>query len=150
MPVSLNAIAGRAALAVIMVIAAACSPKQIPPMSVTDLMEDRVTLDGVLLKCSQNPGRARSDIECLNARTAIDRLANRVDPAEDAKRSEEFEHNRERLRLLQDKLRQDQEAKTKVDAYHLPLVPVEPPPAESSVPQPSSDSNPPVARESNP
>jgi len=150
MPVSLNAIAGRAALAAIMVIAAACSPKQIPPMSVTDLMEDRVTLDGVLLKCSQNPGRARSDIECLNARTAIDRLANRVDPAEDAKRSEEFEHNRERLRLLQDKLRQDQEAKTKVDAYHLPLVPVEPPPAESSVPQPSSDSNPPVARESNP
>jgi hypothetical protein len=120
-------------------------------MSVTDLMEDRVTLDGVLLKCSQNPGKARTDIDCLNARTAIDRLANRIDPAQDAKRSEEFEHNRERLRMSQDKLRQDQEAKTKVDAYHLPLVPIDPPPTESSVPQPSSsDSNPPVARESNP
>jgi hypothetical protein len=49
--------------------------------------------------------------------------------------------------LAQDKQRQEQEAKTKVDAYHLPLVPVEP----TLSPAPSTnDTNPPIARESNP
>jgi hypothetical protein len=125
----------------------ACSPRRIPPMSVTDLMENRVTLDGVLMKCNQDPYRARTDSDCLNARIAIERLASRSEPAQEAKRTEEFEQSREKRRLAQEKQRQEQEAKTKVDAYHLPLVPVEPtaPPAPSP-----NDANPPVARESNP
>ena len=53
----------------------ACSPRRIPPMSVSELMEDRVTLDGVLMKCNQNQSKARTDTECLNARVAIERLA---------------------------------------------------------------------------
>ena len=126
---------------------AACSPRRIPPMTVTDLMENRVTLDGVLMKCNQNPSRARTDSDCLNARIAIERLASQSEPAQEAKRTEEFEQSREKRRLTQEKQRQEQEAKTKVDAYHLPLVPVEPtaPPAPSP-----NDANPPVARESNP
>jgi uncharacterized protein YaiL (DUF2058 family) len=107
---------------------AACSPRQIPPMSVNDLMEDRVTLDGVLMKCNQNPSKARSDVECMNARAAIERLASQSEPAEEAKRQAEFERSRDQLRLAQDKQRQQQEEKAKVDAYHLPLVPVDPPP----------------------
>ena len=126
---------------------AACSPRRIPPMSVTDLMENRVTLDGVLMKCNRDPSRARTDSDCLNARIAIERLASQREPAQEAKRTEEFERSREKRRLAQEKQRQEQEAKTKVDAYHLPLVPVEPtaPPAPSP-----NDANPPVARESNP
>jgi hypothetical protein len=150
MPMTVKSIAACAGLASIMLVAAACSPRRIPPMSVTDLMEDRVTLDGVLMKCSENPAKARADTDCLNARIAIDRLASRSDPAEEAKRTEEFEHNRERLRMSQEKQRQDQEAKTKVDAYHLPLVPVESPPAAAAPQPPASDANPPVARETNP
>jgi hypothetical protein len=116
-------------------------------MTVTDLMEDRVVLDGVLMKCNQNPSKARTDADCLNARIAIDRLAaSRTDPAEEQKRTEEFERSREQLRSTQEKLRREQEAKTKVDAYHLPLVPVEPP----SPPPPANNSSPPVVRESNP
>jgi hypothetical protein len=119
-------------------------------MTVTDLMEDRVTLDGVLMKCNQNASKARTDENCLNARIAIDRLASQSEPAEDAKRAAEFERSREQLRLAQEKKRQEEEAKNpKVDAYHLPLVPVEaaePPPA----PPPSGEANPPVAREPNP
>jgi hypothetical protein len=98
-------------------------------MTVSDLMEDRVTLDGVLMKCNRNPAQARTDSDCLNARIAIERLANRTDPAVEAKRNQDFERSREQLRLAQDKLRQEQEAKTKVDAYHLPVVPVEPTPS---------------------
>jgi hypothetical protein len=95
-------------------------------MTVSDLMEDRVTLDGVLLKCNQSPAKARNDTDCLNARIAIERLAKDVDPAVEAKRSAEFERSRDQLRQAQEKVRQEQEAKTKVDAYSLPMVPVDP------------------------
>jgi hypothetical protein len=111
---------------------AACTPRRIPPMTVEDLMEDRVTLDGVLMKCNQNPSKARTDTDCLNARIAIERLASQNEPSKQAQHAEEFERSREQLRLTQDKVRQEQEAKTKVDAYHLPLVPVDPPPSEPS------------------
>jgi hypothetical protein len=116
----------------------ACAPKRIPPMTVTDLMEDRVTLDGVLMKCNQSPSKARDDSDCLNARIAIERLAKDVDPAQEAKRTEDFERSREKLRLAQERVRQDQEAKTKVDAYSLPLVPVEGTPANGNTSAASS------------
>jgi hypothetical protein len=94
-------------------------------MTVADLMEDRVTLDGVLLKCNESPVRARDSSDCLNARIAVERLAKDVDPAEEAKRNAEFERSREKLRIAQEKQRQEQEDKTKVDAYSLPMVPVD-------------------------
>ena len=112
-------------------------------MTVSDLMEDRVTLDGVLMKCTQNPAKARTDTECLNARIAIERLAKDVDPSVEAKRVEDFERTREQLRLAQEKLRREQEAKSKVDAYSLPVVPVEPPPPKSNLPPPPKSDPPP-------
>jgi hypothetical protein len=116
----------------------ACAPKRIPAMTVTDLMEDRVTLDGVLMKCNQNPAKTRNDTDCLNARIAIERLAKDVDPAEEEKRKAGFERSRDQLRSMQEKLRQEQEAKTKVDAYSLPLVPVEPAIPSTSTTPPGS------------
>ena len=135
MPVSNKSIIAFGCLTAITLCMAACSPKRIPPMTVSDLMEDRVALDGVLMKCNQNPAKARTDSDCLNARIAIDRLASKDAPAEEAKRAAEFERNREQLRLSQEKQRQEQEAKKpKVDVYNMPLVPVEPPPPKD--PQP--------------
>ena len=96
-------------------------------MTVEDLMEDRVTLDGVLMKCNKDPAKTRNDSDCVNARIAIERLAKKdEDPAVEEKRKAEFERSREQLRLAQEKVRQEQEAKTKVDAYSLPVVPVGP------------------------
>jgi hypothetical protein len=106
-------------------------------------MEDRVELDGVLMKCNRDSSKARTDVECQNARIAIERLASRPDPAQEARRAEEFEKSREQLRVSQDKLRQEQEAKTKVDAYHLPLVPVDPTP-------PPKDPQSPIVGKTNP
>jgi hypothetical protein len=114
-----------AGLVAALLASAGCAPKRVPPMTVQDLMEDRVTLDGVLLKCNEHPDKVRNEIDCLNARIAIERLAKDVDPAEEARRNAEFERSREKLRVAQEKVRQDQEAKTKVDAYNLPVVPVE-------------------------
>ena len=90
-------------------------------------MEDRVTLDGVLLKCDQDPTKVRNPSDCESARIANERLAaQRVDPEVEKRRQADFEKAREQLRLAQDKLRQEQEAKTKVDPYTLPVVPVDP------------------------
>src|ERR1700730_2028234 len=125
---SIKPIVACGCLGAVILATVACSPRRIPPMTVNDLMEDRVMLDGVLLKCNQNQSKARSDSDCLNARVAIERLASRNEQAEEAKRAEEFEHRREQRRRSQEKQRQEQDAKTKVDAYHLPLVPVEPTP----------------------
>jgi hypothetical protein len=105
---------------------AACSPRRIPPMSVEELMADRVSLDGIIMKCDQNL-KLHDTAECANARTAIDRLSSQdVDPTVDKKRQEEFERAREQLRLSQERQRREQEDKTKVDAYSLPVVPVTP------------------------
>jgi uncharacterized protein YaiL (DUF2058 family) len=116
-------------------------------MTVTDLMEDRVTLDGVLMKCNENPSKARNDADCLNARVAIERLASQREPVDQAKLAEEFERSREHLRSSQEKVRQEHEAKTKVDVYKMPVVPVEATPAPAPSP---NDASPPVAREPNP
>lgn len=146
MPISIKSILVCGCLGAVVLTTAACNPRRTPPMTVSDLMEDRVTLDGLLMKCNQNQSKARSDADCLNARIAVERLARQNEPAKEAKRMEEFERSREQLRLTQEKQRQEQEAKTKVDAYHLPLVPVDPPQA----PPPSNEASPPVARETNP
>ena len=52
-----------------------------------------------------------------------------------------IDDSREQLRALQDKQRQEQEAKNpKVDAYHLPVIPVDP------VPPPKDPQSPTVSR----
>jgi hypothetical protein len=128
MPMSIKSMIAGGCVAALVISTIACSPRRIPPMTVTDLMEDRVALDGVLMKCNRDPGKARNNSDCLNARIAIERLAAQVDPAVEAKHVEDFERSREQLRIAEDKKRQEQESKTKVDAYHLPVIPVEPTP----------------------
>jgi hypothetical protein len=146
MEISIKSIIVYGCLSAVISGSAACSPRRIPPASVADLLDDRVMLDGVLLKCNQNPSKARTDSECQNARVAVERLASQSEPARQAKRTEEFEQSREKLRLAQERQRQEQEAKTKVDAYHLPLVP-----DETAPPAPPPDgATPPVARRTSP
>jgi hypothetical protein len=106
--------------------ASACAPKQESVKTVDDLMEDRVALDGLLMKCNQPQGGG--DASCANARLASERLEHKAEVAQEAKRAEEFERNREKLRNEDEQRRQEAESK-QVDAYHLPVVPVDPPPA---------------------
>src|SRR5579862_2694319 len=125
---------------------AACSPRKTPPLTIEDLMEDRVTLDGILMKCDQHSTKSRDSADCANARIAVERLAaQNVDPAVEKKRQEEFERAREQLRLTQERARQEQDAKKKVDAYSLPVVPVEPAQAPGKSTAPAADNAPPQA-----
>jgi len=101
---------------------AGCDPVHPSPMTVDELMEDRIALDGVLLKCNASMAVAHGDPDCHNARVAIERLAKEVDPLEAAQRNAEFERAREHLRQAQERLRQDQELRARVDAYDLPVA----------------------------
>ena len=113
--------------------ASACEPVRVPAPTISDLMEDRVALDGALMKCNDRSAIAGNEALCSNARIAVERLAKRNEAAEIAKRAEAFERSREQLRQSMEKQRELQEsAKPKVDAYNLPLVPVEPAPAASA------------------
>ena len=115
------------ALAACGVFAAACTPVHVPAPTVSDLMEDRVALDGALMKCNDRASIAGNEALCSNARIAVERLARKNEAAEVAMRAEAFERSREQLRQTIDKQRAQQEAaKPKVDAYNLPLIPVEP------------------------
>ena len=129
MPTFSNATLARTLLCTVILGAAACSPRKIPPLTVSDFMEDRVKLDGTILKCNEDPVRARGDSDCINARIAVERLASQNEASREAKSAEDFERSREQLRSMQDKQRQEEEAaKAKLDAYHLPMVPVDPSP----------------------
>jgi hypothetical protein len=132
MPKSIKYMVFCSCTAAVFAVTAACAPRHRTeaPMTVSDLLDDRVTLDGVLMKCNRDVAQSRTNPDCLNARIALDRLAAQDDhqPAREAKRQEDFERSREQLRALQDKQRQEQEAKAKVDVYHLPVVPVDPTP----------------------
>jgi hypothetical protein len=147
MPNSVKYMIASACITGILAVTAACAPRhhKESPLSVSDLMDDRVTLDGVLMKCNRNVAESRTNPDCLNARVAIDRLAAQNDhqPAQEAKRQEDFERSREQLRALQDKQRQEQEAKTKVDVYRMPVVPVDSPP-------PPKDPQSPTVSQTNP
>jgi len=90
-------------------------------------MHDRVALDGIIMKCSGIPRIDRTNPDCAVARIAIDRLAEQRDAAEAAKREADFEQLREELRLTEEQHRLEREAERKVDAFTLPLVPIEPP-----------------------
>jgi hypothetical protein len=143
MPKSMKSMIACGYIAAVILMTAACSPRRIPPVTVSDLMEDRVALDGVLMKCNREPAKARQDSDCMNARIAVERLAARIDPEAEAKKLEDFEKSREQLRVVEDKKRQEQQSKTKVDAYHLPVIPVEPTPAPKDPQSPTvSQTNP--------
>jgi hypothetical protein len=105
---------------------AACNHAHTPPASVDDLMEDRVALDGLLMKCNANQQMSLKDPDCAAARTASGRLAVQNERVDVDKRQAEFERSRDALRQAQERLRAAEASASKVDAYHLPVLPVEP------------------------
>ena len=101
-------------------------PREAPP-TVEDLMQDRVALDGILLKCSQQSGKSVAGADCEIARVAAERLGAEKEAAEVARRQQEFERNREKLRLSDDQ-RKAAQVEKKVDVYTMPVIPVDQPP----------------------
>jgi hypothetical protein len=112
----------------------ACKPPRDAPPTVEDLMQDRVALDGILLKCSEG-GRTVGGADCEIARVAAERLSAEKEAADEARRQQDFERNREKLRLSDDQRKAAQAEQKKVDVYTMPVIPVDPAPA-SAAPHP--------------
>jgi hypothetical protein len=102
---------------------AACDPAPVPIASVEELMDDPVTLDGILMKCNKDKAAQKSNVECMNGRIAVDRIAAQRERLEAEKRIADFERNRERVRLQQEAQQRMIEESKRIDPYKMPLVP---------------------------
>ena len=113
----------------------ACRQQRDVPPTVEDLMQDRVALDGILLKCNDQARGDKPGADCEIARVAAERLAAERDSAEVAKRQQDFERNREKLRQSDEQRKAAQAEQKKFDPYTMPVLPVEPAPASKANPQ---------------
>jgi hypothetical protein len=109
----------------------ACKQQREALPTVEDLMQDRVALDGILLKCNQPSGKDRGGPDCEIARVAVERLGAEKEAAEVARRQQDFERNRDKLRITDDQRKAAQADQKKVDVYTMPVVPVDPAPAST-------------------
>jgi hypothetical protein len=118
------------AIAVVIVLAA-CS-QQLPPRSISTLVDDPAVLQGVLFRCNQLQNAALRDPECRNAREAVDRLAadEGIEQQGDKQAAADagFEKARaaRRARDARETKRQEVVTAGHVDPYTMPLVPEQP------------------------
>jgi hypothetical protein len=110
----------------------ACRQSHDAPPTVEDLMQDRVALDGILMKCNDQAHRDKAGSDCEIARVAAERLAAEKESNEIASRQRDFELNRDKLRQSDEQRKAAQSAQKKFDPYTLPVVPVEPAPRAAS------------------
>jgi hypothetical protein len=110
----------------------ACRQAHDAPPTVEDLMQDRVALDGIMMKCNDQGHRDRAGADCEIARVASERLAAEKESTEIARRQRDFELNRDKLRQSDEQRKAAQAAQKKFDPYTLPVVPVEPVPRAAS------------------
>ena len=114
-----------------LVLLAACEPPPPHPRSVEDFQDEPAVAQGVLARCMANKAAAARDVECENARVAMERGA----VAEDAKhvgdKQVSEEKAREEILARREAERRATEARSmnkKFDPYSSP-VGEEPPPA---------------------
>lgn len=86
----------------ILALLVACSEEP-PPISAAEFMENPRLLEATMIRCAQNRSESRYDVECINARDAV----NRLEVVEAKSRREELEVQSERKRQA---LRRTQEA----------------------------------------
>ena len=67
MRLSIKSIISRVLVCTAIFAATGCTQHKPPPLTVEDLMEDRVALDGIVMKCNQDPSYARSTNDCITA-----------------------------------------------------------------------------------
>lgn len=83
----------------------ACAKEEVPPVSVSEFMENRILLEATVVRCAHDRSATKYDAECVNAREAGNRLAS--DNREDRRKELEAQSARKRAAL-----RRTQEAAT--------------------------------------
>ena len=73
-----------------------------PPPSVDEFMNNSVLLDATMVRCSANRSTTKYEVECVNARDAINRIARVEEEARRAELESQSERKRRALRRTQE------------------------------------------------
>jgi hypothetical protein len=103
-------------------ILAGCGGPEPRARTVTELAEDPAVLQGLVARCNADKRAAMTDLECANARTAMERLGQQEDAKRDAQHEAEFERRRALRRAAQDEAaKAAAAAKPAYDPYTAPV-----------------------------
>ena len=107
---------------------AGCGAPPPAPHTVSELADDPLLLQGIMERCAADSRAAASDIECVNARLAIERTAAQEDAKKNDDRGADFERQREQRRLQEEQRRRAAErAQPGFDPYSSPVTIDKPP-----------------------
>ena len=107
---------------------AGCGAPKPLPHTVTELMADTVLLQGIMARCAADARAAAADVECTNARLAVDRIGAEEDSRHSVERGAAFDRQREQHRVQEDQSRRAAEhAKPGFDPYSSPVTSDKPP-----------------------
>ena len=80
---------------------AACAREQ-PPISVSEFMENPRLLEASMVRCGENRSEMKYEVECVNARDAVNRLEVRAKQAKREELEAQSERKRQALRRTQE------------------------------------------------
>jgi hypothetical protein len=102
---------------------AACGAPSPPPHGVAELTDDPALLQGIVDRCAGDKRAAARDIECVNARLAVERIGSAEESKHVGERGAEFERQREHRRLQEEQSRRAAErAQPGFDPYTSPVA----------------------------
>jgi hypothetical protein len=105
-----------------------CGTPKPPPHTVAELADDPVLLQGISARCTADKRAAAQDVECANARLAVERLAAQEESKHVDERGAAFERQREQRRVQEDRSRRAAErAEPGFDPYSSPVAGDKPP-----------------------
>ena len=73
-----------------------------PPRTVADFLANRILLEATMVRCGENRNESKYEVECVNAREAINRIATEEESARREDREAQFERKRKSLRRTQE------------------------------------------------
>ena len=82
------------------VLLGACAEEP-PPRTAEEFIENPMLLEAAVIRCGQNRAQSRYDAECVNARTAVQRIEAKEEAARKAELEEVSERKRRALRRTQ-------------------------------------------------
>ena len=107
---------------------AGCGGPAPAPHTVSELADDPPLLQGIMQRCAADARAAAQDIECINARLAVERTAAQEDSKHTDERGADFERQREQHRLQEEQRRRAAErAQPGFDPYSSPVTVDKPP-----------------------
>jgi hypothetical protein len=100
-----------------------CGVTESRPRTVAELEADSAVLPGLITRCNADRRAAAADVECANARQAMEHIAAAEETRHLAEREAEFERQRELRRAREDRERRAAAAaQPSFDPYSSPLM----------------------------